>query len=136
MKIRQGFVSNSSASSFCIYGWTDEDLKDYKHIPCIASCFVKCEKYKTEYFMANNLIKEVKDEFSFDLIVSPSPDDNYVVGVGNFEDEIDHGLDEDEDWEDYVTDEPSKEDMIKLDGIAKTLGLPSPHYYSATWFNG
>jgi len=27
MKIRTGFVSNSSASSFCIYGWTSKELE-------------------------------------------------------------------------------------------------------------
>ena len=29
MKLRKGFVSNSSAASFCIYGWTFQKLEPF-----------------------------------------------------------------------------------------------------------
>ncbi len=112
MKTRSGFVSNSSSSSFCIYGW-------------------KCNDYTEEC----NLMGKLKIYFrdSMDLTSSCTPDEYSVVGVGHTNSEFDHYMD---DWEDYECEPPNSELMTELDRVAKSLGLEEPEMYRATWFNG
>ena len=111
MKIRAGFVSNSSASSFCIYGWVGK----YQEMTLLE------EKIKAAF-------PDIK------LIRAGHPYSDTIVGVGQFEDEVDHWYGEN--WEDYECDGPSKEEMEALDKIANTLELPAPMMDNATWFNG
>lgn len=108
MKIRTGFISNSSSCSFCIFGW---DLS---------------------YNEAYEMEKKLKIA-GFDPIVSSSPWNNDVVGVGNRDDEFDHHM---EDWQDYCADGPTAEEVNKLKIFAQENNLPKPEYFSATWFNG
>jgi len=122
MKIRNGFVSNSSAASFCIYGWTDRDLK-------------------TDWAGVMDIVRTIWNKYNIRLVESSHPSDNVIVGVGTSEGEIDHNYcDGDggryEDWEDYRSPPPTKEQMAWLDEAAKDLGLPKPHLDSATWFDG
>ena len=116
MKTRDGFVSNSSSASFCIYGWTDGDLG-------------------LSEWEANDLCRWLRDILP-SMIDSPHPHAGTIIGVGNVAEEMDHGEDEPGAWRDYRCDEPTKEDMAKLDEIALGLGLPKPTISSATWFNG
>ena len=53
MKCRNGFVSNSSASSFTIYGWTEEDLS--KHVAKLSPVFEGVELYIEEVGMPEGL---------------------------------------------------------------------------------
>jgi hypothetical protein len=116
MKIRTGFVSNSSASSFCIYGW-DYDL------------------LKQESIDIDELIKKLQEQhpnLHFDDYYHPYYDG--ILGVGNFENEIDHWYGED--WEYYQADPPNEKEMNKLDQFAKNNDYPFPKMYAETWFNG
>ena len=121
MKIRNGFVSNSSSQSFCIYGWDDESLKtdngeslDYSEIWAIKDKISK-------------LYKDIR------LVDSSSPSSDIIFGVGSVNYDIDHG---DEDWEDYESPEPSKEEMDKLDKVSEEMKMPKPKMFIATWYNG
>jgi hypothetical protein len=116
MKIRVGFVSNSSAASFCIYGWTNDDLG-------------------MNYSQSIDLANKLREKISF-IITSPDPDSEVIVGVGHAEDEIDHWYGEDGEWEDYQCEYPDKDEMTELDTVALEFGLPKPILHQATWFNG
>jgi len=48
MKIRNGFVSNSSSSSFCIYGMSIDDVDMKQVMERCAKLFPKAAKYKKE----------------------------------------------------------------------------------------
>jgi hypothetical protein len=100
MKIRNGFVSNSSASSFCLYGWKLKPI-DYA-----------VNNSQEEYF---NAVKEMSNFlshhmnvniYSFCFVDDHGKTEEYnFFGLGKQEDEIDHYL-EDECWEDYCCSEP------------------------------
>lgn len=125
MKIRMGFVSNSSAASFCIYGWHEEMLGDL-------TCWQMYDLIK--YIRNNN--KDIS------IVDSNSQSYEMIFGVGNSETDIDHWYNEyfesgyNENWEDYKSEPPTKEEMERLDEIAKELGLPNPEIFSDTWFDG
>jgi len=124
MKTRIGFVSNSSAASFCIYGWDDEYLRS-----------ATGESWNYESVIG--MMEKLRSVYKIDIKDSNSPSAYVVFGVGNSYTEIDHGMDSKyECWEDYVSDPPSKEEMEKLDRIAKEMELPQPKMFSATWFDG
>jgi hypothetical protein len=114
MKIRSGFVSNSSSSSFCIYGWR---CKDYNEVEALTQ--------KLKIYFGKGSKNGVR--------YTNTQDGDYIVGVGNIEDEFDHYMD---DWQDYECDGPDSELIKKLDKVAKTEELPEPEMYSDTWFNG
>jgi hypothetical protein len=121
MKIRNGFVSNSSSSSFCIYGWTEDVFKD------------KPELLKDYYdpYELEKLLKTIPHELI--IVHSNSPCSHFVMGVGTVETDIDHYI---EDWEDHVAEEPTQKEMEELDKVAEKLNLPKPQMYSATWRDG
>ena len=122
MKVRFGLVSNSSAMSFCIYGWTPEDLKiDETDDP-----WVQWNNFR------ENLQKKYP-EFKFEDF-HWHPRFEGIFGVGNSDFEFDHYLPEHEYWEDRVEDPPTIHQMRELDEIAKIEGLPRPTLQKETWF--
>jgi hypothetical protein len=111
MKIRQGFVSNSSATSFCIYGYSFDDGEEYGRY--------------YEIFRKANL----------PFVETYGGDDDDIIGVGTVETDIDHNMNEDEDWRDYKCSDPSELDMSLLDKCAAENNLPKPQMFERTFFN-
>ena len=109
MKYRLGFVSNSSAASFCIFGWQTSKL---------------AEEQIESLREANKQLFYVED-----------PDEGEILGVGNSYCEIDHNCSDDEDWHDYETPPPSKEAQDELIKLAQKLGVPRPIMFSATFWD-
>ena len=115
MKIRAGFVSNSSSSSFCIFGWGENDLKSIGF----------------DYY---NFIKAVQEKCGLSLDHSfYNGSDEYIIGLGNTNEEFDHYM---EDWQSYECDPPTEEQKILIYEIGMIFKLPKPGLYADTWFNG
>ena len=119
MKIRQGFVSNSSATSFCILGYMIRTYEEAEEI---------LEKMKLS---------------GINAIMACSQSGDTVVGVGNHDDEIDHYMDDYEDWQDYEADGPTKEEIESIEKFGKHNTVLDEEgkeikisYYSETFFNG
>jgi hypothetical protein len=110
MKIRNGFVSNSSTSSFCVYGWDIE--------------YGEGNKIKDKLMSLSEENDSILEQFYCDHCA--------WIGVGNQE-EVD--ADEDGNTE-YEVDEPSQELMDKLDELVKLHDLPKPTMTSGTFYNG
>jgi hypothetical protein len=109
MKFRLGFVSNSSAASFCLFGWWVSKLSEEQVEALWAS--------------------KHKGLFS---IYHP---DGELIGVGNSYSEIDHDANEWEDWHDFVSPTPDKDVQQKLLELAQELQLPDPQMYSDTYWD-
>jgi hypothetical protein len=119
MRFRLGFVSNSSAASFCIYGWTFEQL----------------EPYGINRWEVWDLIKLLQEEYpEMHFRESSTPDSDWILGVGDSQSEFDHYYDGD--WTEYESSYPKKEEMEDLDKIAAYLKWPKPELKAATWFDG
>jgi len=110
VKKRNGFVSNSSTSSFCVYGW-DMEYGDGK-----------TQKEKLKELL--NEDGSVLDSFNCYHC--------YWIGVGN-----QYDVETDEDGEALEeAEEPSQELMEKLDELVKVHNLPEPSFTSGTFYNG
>jgi len=121
MKLRTGFVSNSSGASFCIYGWTNDELG----------------LSDSQVYSFLDMIKALDKS----IVESSHPSADRIIGVGNKRSEVDHDYRDDTvgrygDWHDYRCPEPSKKDMANLDAIAEKLGLPKPTLQVETWYDG
>jgi len=110
MKFRTGFVSNSSAASFCLFGWKASDLSEEQVETLMAA------KHKDLYSVWH-------------------PEDGEILGVGNSYSEIDHNMDEWQDWHDFVSPPPDKESLQTLQLLAQKLQLPDPHMYADTYWD-
>ena len=128
MKIRTGFVSNSSASSFCIYGWTEEIFKIHPELQD-----VDAEYYESKYDKLIEKLNSIKHKAKI-FGQDSTPDNEFIVGVGNSGIEIDHYMLDNEYWQDYQSPEPSYDQIKELDRIAEVLGLPKPEMYRATFW--
>ncbi len=133
MKIRNGFVSNSSAASFCIYGWTEDVFKDRPDLLPTEEQ-VSMSNYRHVSYILEDLLKTIPHGLS--IIENNSPNNDFVIGVGNSSTDIDHNMGEGEYWEDYISDEPTQKEMRELEKVAEKLKLPLPKMYSATWRDG
>ena len=132
MKIRLGYVSNSSASSFTIYGWTETDLSEHvgKLLPSFAGVSIQIDE---DLFCEN--IEKLWDGHERDIITSRDADGYNVIGLGQAGDEIDHCQSlTDGRWEDFEFPEPNEEQKKKFDKLAKKMKLPKPKIYKGTFF--
>ncbi len=131
MKIRNGFVSNSSASSFTIYGWTEEDLSNQiaKICPVFKGINISIDEWE---FVANLEEHWTGDDYA---ITSSDHHDEYgiVYGVGKAGSEIDHYMSEGR-WEDFEYPEPNEEERKKMDEMAEKINLPKPKIYKGTFW--
>ena len=116
MKIRQGFVSNSSSQSFTIFGWTKDDL----HL---------------DWEGQLDLVKSIKEIYPDLEILNdiPHPEHEWIMGVGESAADMDHYM---QDWEDFRCEGPTQEEMDKLSEVATLLSLPEPHSDQRTWYYG
>lgn len=130
MKFRNGFISNSSASSFTIYGWSITDLN--KHISSLCSFFKDVDIEIDEYSLINK-ITSFWEGSQFDICSCHNSYNELIVGIGQSGAEIDHY---NSDWESFEFDGPSLEKVMALDRFARVFGLPQPKLYQETFFNG
>ena len=113
MKVRLGFVSNSSACSFCVYGFVFS---------------------REERPLVEEILKRAK-AIGLDAFEMQDQNCQYIVGVGNYDSDFDH--DEDEDWQNYEADPPSQEEVDKFTELAKELAPDKElDYHADTYFNG
>ncbi len=121
MKIRIGYVSNSSTTSFTIYGWTEKQLSE--HIGKLLPAFVGVNVIIDEDTFCEN-IEKLWSGHEWDITCSRNEEGYNVFGVGGVGDggSIPRG----------PTDEQKKE----MDTIALKLGLPSPSMLQEKFFDG
>jgi len=130
MKIRNGFVSNSSSSSFTIYGWTEKVFSEAlgKTFSLLEGMDVCVDEYK----IVEN-IEKVWEEECKNLYIICCDDESgcKVFGLGQYNTEIDHYID---DWQNFFFDEPSEDNKKKFDELAEKLGMPKPQMYKENFY--
>ncbi|KKM85548.1 hypothetical protein LCGC14_1287950 [marine sediment metagenome] len=132
MKYRNGFVSNSSTTSFTIYGWSEYILGNI--------CVERSDLFKgvTMNFEWDHLQFNIEEEYEgeeWDIVIGNSNlIQGDVIGVGYSEEEVDHEREPLKDGRYFG--EPSEEKKKALDKVAEKFNLPKPQMYSKTWYNG
>lgn len=133
MKIRTGFVSNSSASSFTIYGWSEKDLAE--HISTFCPAFEGTDITVEDEFFYN--IQKAWEGHDWDITEGKDANGYEIFGLGESQVDIDHNHPiGNGPWEEFKYPEPSDEDKEKFNKLAEKLKLPKPKIYQRTWFNG
>lgn len=119
MKIRTCHVSNSSASSFCIYGFIKK--------------FQGYDDYENYFNTSDNEYAKLEKELTkvgLRLITRSIPDGGNswetITGIGKAGCEIDHYLPDGEDWRDFSFPAPLESEKIALQNIMKKLGIEEP----------
>jgi hypothetical protein len=130
MKIRKGFVSNSSSSSFTIYGWTEKILSEHAKDIASGLSYVKLEI--DEEALVEKIEELWPGENTWDIHSCEDSDGYGVYGVGTAGEEVDHYINNFTNAFKYP--EPNAEKKKQLDEIAKTLGLPAPQMYQETFY--
>lgn len=133
MKIRNGFVSNSSASSFTIYGWKKKDL--FSYLDKLNLSGENFEDFGFIYKMEKR-IKELWNGDPSDIVIAETSYGDEIIGIGTRDSEIDHSIPDGEYWEDFEFDAPSTDYQNKLKKMAEDLDLPKPSLYQETFFDG
>ena len=114
MKLRAGFVSNSSSCSFCIYGFEIDGSKE-------------------EYDSIIKKIEEAAKIIGLEVDQFLGQSDSYF-GVGTYDDDIDHG---DENWQDFTSEGPTTEEVKKFTEIMQKISPEKTlDYHSETYRNG
>lgn len=131
MKIRNGFVSNSSSSSFTIYGWSEEVLSKHvgENMP-IGLDFLKLDI--DEDLFTEKLEELWPGENTWDITSCRDSNGYNVFGIGSAGDEVDHYVDNFSN--DFRYDEPNDDKKKQLDEIAEVLNLPAPKIYQETFY--
>ena len=134
MKIRQGFVSNSSSSSFTIYGWTSDELAEY--VAGLLPFVTSFEEVRIDFSVdAYDFVKKLQENWDgdiFDLTFSNTEDGEMVFGLGTAGQEVDHYNESFTDAFEYA--EPDIASQEKFDELAKKLNLPVPHMHQGTFY--
>ena len=118
MKIRSGFVSNSSSSSFLIYGVSLENCE-------VLSILKNMDKFKDEYEDNIDVCEELRALFNDSNIdVECSNDYNYFIGAS---------------WSEVKDDETGKEFKDRVEKkIVEVFGDVEFTFgtHKEAWFNG
>lgn len=121
MKIRMGYVSNSSSTSFTIYGWTEKELSE--HIGKLLPAFVGVNVIIDEETFCEN-IEKLWSGHEWDITCSRNEAGYNVFGVGSVG------------GESSKLTEPTDKEKKEMDAIAAKLGLPSPSMLHENFFDG
>jgi hypothetical protein len=119
MKIRMGFISNSSTTSFTIYGWTETQLSE--HIGKLLPAFVGVNVTIDEDTFSEN-IEKLWSGHEWDVTCSRDESGYNVFGVGDVGDE------------NFMPKEPTDDQKKELEAIAVKLGLPAPTMHQGTYY--
>ena len=115
MKLRAGFVSNSSSCSFCVYGFHNDEYDEQEYNSVIKNIMAAAKEIGLEV-----------DHFC-------GQSDSYF-GVGTYDDDIDHYM---ENWEDFTSEGPTTEEVKKFTEIVQKIAPDKTlDYHSETWRNG
>ena len=114
MKLRMGFVSNSSAASFCLYGWQTAKLSE-EQITALR------EARQKDSWRSGSCLHTVWH-----------PIDREIIGIGNSYSEIDH---DEENWQSFESPPPDKATQQQLEKLAEELQLPRPEMYADTYWD-
>ena len=129
MKLRTGFISNSSTTSFTIYGWSEEMLQEF--------FAEKCQFFKgvTMFFEENEIINNLIEEYpgsEWDINSGRAKESCQIFGIGGSGHEVDHGMNPLENGHYYP--EPTDEQKKEMDRIAEKFGLPKPKLFRETYY--
>ena len=119
MKIRIGYVSNSSSTSFTIYGWTETQLSE--HIGKLLPAFV-CVNITIDEDTFSENIEKLWSGREWDITRSRDESGYNVFGVGDVGDES------------CIPKEPTDDQKKELEAIAAKLGLPAPTMHQGTYY--
>ncbi len=128
MKIRTGFVSNSSTTSFTIYGWSEKVLSE--HIGKSLLAFSNVELTIDEETFCENIEKLWSGD-EWDVVSCRNESHEYIFGIGSAGEEVDHDM-----LDPFEFDEPTKNQKKELDAIAEELKLPAPSIYQEVFYDG